>query len=61
MGRAVAGGVIYNDNDATSCAWLRELIGAGWIPEGEVVERSITDLDPAECGDTFHAFAGIGG
>jgi len=53
--------VIYNDNDATSCAWLRELIGAGWIPEGEVVERSITDLDPAECGDTFHAFAGIGG
>jgi len=53
----------YNDNDPKACAWLRELIAAGLIPQGEVDERSITDIAPADL-DGFvqcHFFAGIGG
>jgi DNA (cytosine-5)-methyltransferase 1 len=55
--------VYYNDADPASCAWLRELIAAGLLPEGEVDERSILEVEPvdlrgfAQC----HFFAGIGG
>lgn len=54
---------LYNDNDPGAAAWLRELIAGGHIPEGQVDERSILDV---EAGDTAgfrrcHWFAGIGG
>lgn len=53
----------YNDFDKKACAWLRELIKAGLIPDGVVDERSITDVTAADlCGFTqCHFFAGIGG
>lgn len=53
----------YNDNDKTSAAWLRELIKRGLIPDGEVDERSISDVKPDDLkGFTqCHFFAGIGG
>jgi DNA (cytosine-5)-methyltransferase 1 len=53
----------YNDNDPRICAWLRELIAAGELPDGVVDDRSITEVQPhelegfAQC----HFFAGIGG
>ena len=40
--------VYYNDSDPAACAWLRELIAAGLLPAGEVDERSIMDVEPAD-------------
>jgi DNA (cytosine-5)-methyltransferase 1 len=53
----------YNEIDPGAAAWLRELIKEGLIPDGEVDERSIEDILPAElAGYTqCHFFAGIGG
>jgi len=51
---------LYNEHAAYPAAWLRNLIAAGHLPAGNVDERSIVDLDPRECPDEFHAFAGIG-
>src|SRR5688572_11787227 len=53
----------YNENDPKAAALLRELIKAGLIADGEVDERSITDVEPADvAGFTqCHFFAGIGG
>ena len=34
-------GAYYNEFDPMAAAWLRELIKAGLIPDGEVDERSI--------------------
>lgn len=53
----------YNEFDLAAAAWLRELIGAGLIPKGEVDERSIADVRADELrGYTqCHFFAGIGG
>ncbi|MGI3213343.1 DNA cytosine methyltransferase [Roseovarius tibetensis] len=55
--------VYYNDADPASCAWLRELIAAGHLPDGEVDARSILEVEPADLrGFTqCHFFAGIGG
>jgi DNA (cytosine-5)-methyltransferase 1 len=53
----------YNDNDVYAAQWLRNLIGAGLIEEGEVDARSVLDVEPADL-DGFghcHFFAGIGG
>lgn len=53
----------YNENNLEACAWLRELIAAGQIPDGWIDQRSIEDvraddlLGYAQC----HFFAGIGG
>ena len=53
----------YNEHDAYAAQWLRNLIKAGLIADGEVDERSITEVAPedvrkfAQC----HFFAGIGG
>ncbi len=53
----------YNEHDALAAAWLRELIVAGLIPDGEVDERDVQEVKPvdlvgfAQC----HFFAGIGG
>lgn len=53
----------YNENDPKTAAWLRELIKAGLIADGEVDTRSIVDVQPGDVrGFTqCHFFAGIGG
>lgn len=56
-------GAYYNENNAHAAAWLRELIKAGLIADGEVDERSITDIasDDLRGFVQCHFFAGIGG
>ena len=55
--------VYYNEFDPYAAQWLRNLIGAGLIPAGDVDERSIREVQPedlrgyAQC----HFFAGIAG
>jgi DNA (cytosine-5)-methyltransferase 1 len=53
----------YNENDPKTAAWLRELIKAGLIADGEVDERSIVDVQPGDVRGFVqcHFFAGIGG
>jgi DNA (cytosine-5)-methyltransferase 1 len=53
----------YNEHDTKAAAWLRELINAGLIPNGDVDERSITEVQPNELRQytQCHFFAGIGG
>ena len=53
----------YNEFDPFAAAWLRELIKEGLIPNGEVDERSIIDVDGKDLeGFTqCHFFTGIGG
>jgi DNA (cytosine-5)-methyltransferase 1 len=53
----------YNEFDPFAAAWLRELIKEGLIPDGEVDERSIVDVDGKDLkGFTqCHFFTGIGG
>ena len=55
--------VYYNDNDTFCCAWLRELMKEGLIPDGVVDERSIKDILPGDVAEfeQCHFFAGIGG
>ena len=52
----------YNENDSFAAVWLRELIKAGHISEGEVDERSIEDVRPNDLRGykQCHFFAGIG-
>jgi len=53
----------YNDNEPYAAEWLRNLIDAAELPQGDVDERSITDVQPDELEgyDQCHFFAGIGG
>jgi DNA (cytosine-5)-methyltransferase 1 len=53
----------YNEWDPFAAAWLRNLIAAGLLPDGDVDDRSITDVQPSDLtGYTqCHFFAGIGG
>lgn len=53
----------YNENDPYAAQWLRNLIEAGHIAPGDVDDRSILDVRPADLvGYTqCHFFAGIGG
>jgi DNA (cytosine-5)-methyltransferase 1 len=53
----------YNDNDAFCCDWLRNLMVAGHIPEGEVDQRPIQEVAPSDVEGfrQVHFFAGIGG
>jgi DNA (cytosine-5)-methyltransferase 1 len=53
----------YNEIDAFACEWLRELMKDGLISEGDIDERSITEVDPQDLrGYTrLHFFAGTGG
>ncbi len=53
----------YNELDPFAAAWLRELIKAGLIADGEVDERSIVDIDAGDLAgfQQCHFFAGIGG
>lgn len=52
----------YSENDPYAAQFLRNLIKAGHIADGEVDERSITEIEPADLrGFTqCHFFAGIG-
>lgn len=52
----------YNEFDPKAAAWLRELIKAGHIATGDVDERSIVDIRPADLVEytQCHFFAGIG-
>ena len=53
----------YNENDYDMAAWLRDLIQAGEITKGDVDDRSIEDVRPADLvGYTrCHFFAGVAG
>lgn len=53
----------YNEFDPGAAAWLRELIAAGLIADGDVDERSILDVRSSELSGytQCHFFAGIGG
>ena len=53
----------YNEFEPYAAEWLRNLIKAGYIPDGEVDTRSIVDVSTDELrGFTqCHFFAGIGG
>lgn len=53
----------YNDHEPYAAQWLRNLIAAKLIPQGEVDERDIQDISTADLvGYTqCHFFAGIGG
>ena len=55
--------VYYNELDKNAASWLRNLIKSGHIPDGDVDNRSIVEVDPQEiAGYTqCHFFAGIGG
>lgn len=56
-------GSYYNEFDPKAAAWLRELIKRGLIPDGEVDERSITEVRAADVAGFIqcHFFAGIAG
>jgi len=53
----------YIENDVYAAQWLRNLITAGRIPDGDVDGRSICDVQPSDLtGYTqCHFFAGLGG
>jgi DNA (cytosine-5)-methyltransferase 1 len=53
----------YNEHDPKAAAWLKELINTGLIPNGDVDERSITEVSPRDLSayTQCHFFAGIGG
>jgi DNA (cytosine-5)-methyltransferase 1 len=53
----------YNEFDPHAAAWLKQLISENLIPDGEVDERSIADVQANDLRgfDQCHFFAGIGG
>lgn len=52
--------VFYNEIDPFAAQWLRNLIQAGHLPDGEVDERSIVDVSPDDLKGfrQCHFFAG---
>lgn len=55
--------VYYNEFDHRAAAWLRQLMKRGLIPEGNVDERSIAEVQPSDLSgySQCHFFAGICG
>lgn len=53
----------YNEIEPYAAQWLRNLIAANLIPDGEVDERSIVDVAPDDLRQfrQCHFFAGLGG
>ncbi len=53
----------YNDNDPFAAAWLRNLIAEGLIAAGDIDDRSIEEVKPADVRGyaQCHFFAGIAG
>src|SRR5512139_3012827 len=62
MPNAIRVRAYYNEHDKYAAAWLRELIVAGMIADGDVDERSVLDVRPDELTDytQLRLFAGIG-
>jgi DNA (cytosine-5)-methyltransferase 1 len=56
-------GAYYNDNDRFIAAWLRILMARRIIADGDVDERSISEVDAKELAGyaQCHFFAGVGG
>ena len=52
----------YNENNPFAAAWLRELIKANMVAQGDVDERSIKEISPKDLEKytQCHFFAGIG-
>src|ERR1700719_5303738 len=55
--------IYYNENDPYCVEWLKNLIAAKLIPDGDVDARSILDVTPNDLKSyrQCHFFAGIGG
>jgi DNA (cytosine-5)-methyltransferase 1 len=53
----------YNENNPYAAQWLRNLIAKGLIADGEVDDRSITEVRPRDLRGykQCHFFAGLGG
>ena len=53
----------YNEYDAKTAAWLKQLITDGLVPHGDVDTRSITEVTAGDLSGytQCHFFAGIGG
>jgi len=53
----------YNEWEPYAAQWLKNLIAEGHLPDGDVDERSITEVEANEIKgyDQHHFFAGIGG
>ena len=53
----------YNENNPFCANWLRNLIKKNYLPDGDVDERSIEDVNPEDLNgySQCHWFAGIGG
>lgn len=53
----------YNENDPYAAQWIRNLVKAGYIPDGEIDERSIVDVQPDDLRGfrQVHLFCGIAG
>ena len=53
----------YNEFDAKTAAWLKQLITEGLVPNGDVDTRSITEVTKGDLSGytQCHFFAGIGG
>src|SRR3990167_4383778 len=53
----------FNEWDPYMAAWLRNMIAGGELPEGDVDERSIADVQPSDLRGygQVHLFAGLGG
>ncbi|WP_457638421.1 hypothetical protein [Oceanithermus sp.] len=47
-GIAKSGAAYYNERDPYAAEWLRNLIAAGFIPDGDVDERDIREADPSK-------------
>ena len=56
-------GAYYSENDPFAAAWLRNLISEGLIAPGDVDERDIALVQPADLAGygQCHFFAGLGG
>jgi DNA (cytosine-5)-methyltransferase 1 len=56
-------GVYYNEHKPFLCAWLRNLMRRGLIPDGEIDDRPIEAVRPDDVAGfrQCHFFAGIGG
>jgi DNA (cytosine-5)-methyltransferase 1 len=54
---------LYTDLDPYCCEWLRNLVGAGLLPRGDVLCADIRTLTPEDLDGytSIHLFAGLGG
>ena len=55
--------VYYSEFESYAAEWLRNLMAAGHLPEGDVDERDMREVTPGDLKgyDQCHFFAGIGG